>query len=263
MKINSEPAPKLHHDGGNQPEPPLREGSHHPLAMLLTLCSIAGLILLSWFWLSRPRLSYLPYALGMILLGSLPFYARFEGRRPPARELALLGVFIALAVAGRALFFFLPQIKPMAALISIGAIAMGPAAGFIIGSTAGLVSNLFFGQGLWTPFQMMGYGLVSLLMGWLFAPGRLPRRRGLLALVSALATTVIYGLLVDSSSVLLLGAGLTAPVVAGIYLAGLPFNLVHGASTALFMFWLAPTMLEKLERVSRKYGFSGQSDRQF
>lgn len=223
---------------------------------LISLLSVILLAVISLIWLSRPRDSYLPFALTIMFAGSVPFYAHFEGRKPPARELALMAIIIALAVAGRALFMLLPQVKPMAAIVSIGAVALGPAAGFIIGSAAGLVSNFFFGQGLWTPFQMMGYGLVCVVMGLLFAPGRLPRRRWPLAITAGFLTTLIYGFIVDSSSVLLLGAGLGPQAVLGIYLAGVPFNLVHGAATTLFMAWLGPVMLKRMERIHTRYGLS-------
>ncbi len=91
----------------------------------------------------------------------LPFFARFEGRRPQARELVLLAVMTAFAVAGRVAFYWAPQFKPVCAIVILTAVAFNAEAGFITGAAAGLISNMFFGQGPWTPWQMFGFGLVG------------------------------------------------------------------------------------------------------
>mgnify|MGYP006914184194 CR=1 FL=1 len=52
----------------------------------------------------------------IILEAMLPFIMVFEKRKPQARELVLISALCALAVAGRAAFFMLPQFKPVAAV---------------------------------------------------------------------------------------------------------------------------------------------------
>ena len=111
------------------------------------------------------------YLTSLLLVGLMfvPFVLRFEGRRPQARELVLLSTMTALAVAGRAAFYWLPQCKPVCAIVILTAVAFTPEAGFVTGAAAGLISNFFFGQGPWTPWQMLGFGLVGFLGGVLFA----------------------------------------------------------------------------------------------
>ena len=111
------------------------------------------------------------YLTSLLLVGLMfvPFVLRFEGRRPQARELVLLATMTALAVAGRAAFYWLPQCKPVCAIVILTAVAFTPEAGFVTGAAAGLISNFFFGQGPWTPWQMLGFGLVGFLGGVLFA----------------------------------------------------------------------------------------------
>ena len=101
------------------------------------------------------------YLTSLLLVGLMfvPFVLRFEGRRPQARELVLLATMTALAVAGRAAFYWLPQCKPVCAIVILTAVAFTPEAGFVTGAAAGLISNFFFGQGPWTPWQMLGFGL--------------------------------------------------------------------------------------------------------
>ena len=111
------------------------------------------------------------YLTSLLLVGLMfvPFVLRFEGRRPQARELVLLATMTALAVAGRAAFYWLAQCKPVCAIVILTAVAFTPEAGFVTGAAAGLISNFFFGQGPWTPWQMLGFGLVGFLGGVLFA----------------------------------------------------------------------------------------------
>ena len=101
----------------------------------------------------------------VIVLVMLPFMLAFEGRRPQARELVLITVMIALAVAGRAAFFMVPQFKPMVALVIIAGVALGAESGFVTGSLSAFISNFIFGQGPWTPWQMFRAGLIGFLAG--------------------------------------------------------------------------------------------------
>ena len=81
------------------------------------------------------------YLTSLLLVGLMfvPFVLRFEGRRPQARELVLLATMTALAVAGRAAFYWLPQCKPVCAIVILTAVAFTPEAGFVTGAAAGLM----------------------------------------------------------------------------------------------------------------------------
>jgi uncharacterized membrane protein len=199
------------------------------------------------------------YAVSMIviLLVMAPFILAFEGRRPQARELVLIAVMVALAVVGRAAFFMLPQFKPMVALVIIAGVALGAESGFLTGSLSAFVSNFMFGQGPWTPWQMFALGLIGFLAGLLFSKGRLSVRRLPLCVFGGLSALILYGFIVDTSSVLLMTNLISWQSAVAIYLAGVPFNLVHAVATVIFLFILAPFMIKKLERVREKYGLLG------
>lgn len=68
---------------------------------------------------------------------------------------------------------------------------------------------------------------------------------------------LIYGPIVDTSSVLYGMGAMNARAFGAVYLAGVPFNFVHAVSTALFLFFLADPMGKKLARILRKYGIAG------
>ena len=194
----------------------------------------------------------LSLALVIVALGL--FALNFERRRPRPRELVLIAVLIALAVASRAAFFMLPQVKPTMAVIIVAGIVLDARNGFAIGALSGLVSNFIFGQGPWTPWQMLGFGLVGGLAGLLFADGRLPRNRWLIAAGGGLATFIIYGLLADTSSVLLFTQSFNLRTAWPVYVAGIPFNAIHAASTVVFLALFGPPLIYALTRVRKKYG---------
>jgi energy-coupling factor transport system substrate-specific component len=112
--------------------------------------------------------NYYLFSIGIILAALAVMVARFEGHKPRAREIVTLAVMCALCVAGRAAFFMLPSFKPVAAIVIIAGVALGAESGFLVGTLAAFVSNFIFGQGPWTPFQMIGFGLVGLFAGLLF-----------------------------------------------------------------------------------------------
>jgi energy-coupling factor transport system substrate-specific component len=233
--------------------------------------------------------SYYAVSLAIIVLSMLPFALVFEGRKPHARELVIIAVMVALTVAGRAAFFMTPQFKPVAALVIISGAALGAESGFVIGALSGFVSNFIFGQGPWTPWQMFAFGVIGFISGLIFkrlsatignpggpgaaGPGagsrtegprlgwdvRARRRAGrlriaLLCVFGFVVTFVLYGLLVDTSAAVMFSSSLTKSALIAAYISGIPFNLVHAISTVVFLAILARPMIEKLERVKKKYG---------
>ena len=197
---------------------------------------------------------YLFISLLVLLECMLPFFLAFEGRKPQARELVLIAVLCALAIAGRSAFAALPQIKPVLALVIISGVALGGETGFIVGAVTMLVSNIYFGQGAWTPWQMFAAGLIGLLAGVLFQKGLLSRNRGALCVFGFIVTILIYGGVMNFSSIVLSHAVMNRETVIAFYVQGLPFDIIHALSTAVFLFFLAEPMLEKLDRVKTKYG---------
>ena len=186
----------------------------------------------------------------------VPFLLAFENRKPQARELVVIAVLCAISVAGRAALFMLPGFKPVAALVILSGVAFGGETGFLVGAMSMLTSNVLFGQGPWTPFQMFAMGLIGFLAGVCFQKGLLRAGRAPLAIFGAVSVVLIYGGLMNPASAILYQPNLSWSVLKAYYLTGFPFDLVHAAATALFLWFGAEPMLEKLERVKRKYGLT-------
>jgi energy-coupling factor transport system ATP-binding protein len=190
----------------------------------------------------------------IILETMLPFALVFESRKPQARELVVIAVLCAIAVAGRAAFFMLPQFKPVVALVIIAGVAFGGEAGFLVGAMTGFVSNFFFVQGPWTPYQMFAFGAIGFLSGVLFRKGLLRRTPASLAVYGAFITFLVYGGIMNPASVMIYQNAPTGRMLLIAYLQGIPFDLVHAAATMTFLAVIARPMLEKLDRIKLKYG---------
>lgn len=197
---------------------------------------------------------YLIISLALLVLGMLPFFMIFEDRKPQARELIVIAVLIALAVAGRGAFFMLPQFKPVAAIVIISAIAFGPETGFLVGCGSALVSNIFFSQGPWTPWQMFAFGMVGFVAGLFYHWGWLRTNRISLALFGFFSIFLIYGLIMNPASLLLFSPVLMKQALIAVFISGAPMDLVHAFSTVFFLVLLAKPFLEKLQRIKVKYG---------
>jgi energy-coupling factor transport system ATP-binding protein len=190
----------------------------------------------------------------IVLQTMLPFALVFESRKPQARELVIIAVLCAIAVAGRMAFFMLPQFKPAVAIIIIAGIAFGAESGFLVGALTAFVSNMFFGHGPWTPWQMFAFGIIGFLAGILFQKGLLSRKTISLAIFGGLATFFIYGGILNPASVLIAQPNPTLEMFVAYYIQAIPFDLTHAAATVLFLAIIAKPMLEKLERIKVKYG---------
>ena len=184
----------------------------------------------------------------------LPFFLIFEGRKLQARELVLIAVLVALNVAGRAAFFMLPEFKPVVAMTILAGVAFGGETGFLVGAMTMLVSNMLFSQGPWTPWQMFAMGIIGWLAGVLYQKGVLRRGRLSLCIYGVIASTVIFGGIMNPASALMWPNTINWKIIMSYYITGIPVDLVRAAATFIFLWLGAEPMLEKLDRIKVKYG---------
>lgn len=196
---------------------------------------------------------YLFIALLVLLECMIPFFAGFEGRKPPVSKIVLLAVLCAIGVAGRVAFAMLPQFKPVTAVTIIAGAVFGGEAGFMVGALTMLVSNMLFGQGPWTPWQMAAMGLIGLLAGVLFSKASRPNVV-LLCIYGFLAAVILYGGIMNPASAVMAGIPLNLSVLLAYWASGFPLDLVHGVATILFLAIGAVPLIKKLERAKLKFG---------
>lgn len=215
-----------------------------------------ALVIAGKFFLDNKH--YYISAVVLMLLAAVPFFIKFGKKNVGARELTVMASIAAAAVASRAAFYALPQVKPMCAVIIIAASAFGGETGFMLGALSVFLSNFIFGQGLWTPFQMFGMALTAYLCGKLFYKTKLGKNKIAVSLLGGAICFAVYGFIVDLSSVFMMSADYSLKSVLAIFASGAPFNLIHGATTAVLLFIGYVPIMEKLERVRIKYALFGE-----
>ena len=179
------------------------------------------------------------------------FFASFEASRPALRQIMPTVVLAALAAAGRVLFAPIPDFKPVSAICILAGAVFGRRSGFLVGALAALVSNFFFGQGPWTPWQMYAWGLVGYLAGVLADRGWLDRLPVLYAY--GFLSALLYGLLLNGWYVIGFVQPFSWSAALVAFGAALPFDATHGVATVVFLAALYVPWRKKLERIKRKY----------
>lgn len=218
-------------------------------SVLIPLILIAAVAATVWLGAAVfPRRAYYLTATAILLECMAACFIAFSRRGVSARRLAVIAVLCALGVAGRAAFFWLPEVKPVLALAILAGAGLGGEAGFTVGAVTMLVSNIMFGQGPWTPWQMFAAGVCGLLGGFSNRCEFL-RRRAALAALGAVLAVVVYGGIVNPSAAFIWGGeGLTFGVIASYWLSGLPMDVLHAFATAAFLWALSEPVLGALER---------------
>ncbi|QEH70023.1 ECF transporter S component [Cellulosilyticum sp. WCF-2] len=229
------------------------------IAALMILIFIPLTIYFGIYYLNDRK--YYIISMLIIIETMIPFIMVFESRKPQAREIIIIAVLCAIAVAGRTVFFMLPQFKPVVSIVIIAGLCFGGETGFLVGAVSGFVSNFFAGQGPWTPWQMFGFGIIGFLAGVLFQKGILRRNKIALCLFGGITTFFIYGFLLNTASILMVQSTITWEMIMLACLRGIPFDLIHALSTMFFLWLIADPMIEKLDRIKLKYGLVDPQNR--
>ena len=215
------------------------------LSVLIPALLIPSVVLAGAFLPGKS--SCLWVSLAVAVLSLLLFVAGFEKKEIGTRRAVLVSVMIALCIVGRLIPFF----KPVTALVVLCAVYLGAQAGFYTGALAALLSNFIFGQGPWTPFQMLAWGLIGLFAGILAKP--LHKSRVLLLLYGAFAG-IAYSAVMDVWSVLWATGSPDPAAYLAALVTALPHTALYVASNLLFLWLCAKPIGDKLQRIKIKYG---------
>lgn len=186
-------------------------------------------------------------SLAVAVSALLLFAAGFEKKSTGTRRMVIVAVMVALCFAGR----FIPFLKPIAALTIITALYLGGEAGFLVGSLSAILSNFYFGQGPWTAFQMLAWGLIGFFAGLL--ADKLLKSRALLLIYGA-AAGLAYSFIMDIWTVLWYNQGFDVKLYLAALVTAIPYTTSYAVSNVLFLYLLAKPFGEKLNRIKVKYG---------
>lgn len=182
----------------------------------------------------------------------LPFFVRFEIREISVREIVMLAMLAAIAAIGRVPFASLPSVQPTSFVIIMAGIVFGAESGFIVGAVAAIVSNVFLGQGPWTPWQMYAWGMMGMSAGLLRNMWWMKKLWG--KAVFGFVWGYLFGWFMNMWIIVGNLESLTWEFFIGIYVASLYFDLAHGLSNVVFLIVFGASWIKILERFQKKYG---------
>jgi energy-coupling factor transport system substrate-specific component len=192
---------------------------------------------------------------GVLLAG----FAWYERSRPPSQVVALVAALAALAIVGRIAFAAFANVKPTTDVVIFSGYALGGAPGFAVGALAALVSNFWFGQGPWTPWQMAGWGMCGAI-GALFALGvRNAGRFGLAAICGLCA--LLYGALLNFSLMATYGGDLSWKQFVVLEGRAVSFEVAHLVGNVVLALIAGPAMVRMLVRFRERFEWSRRAPR--
>ena len=193
---------------------------------------------------------YVLVAAGIAALSFIPVFLSFEKGRHNERELLVIACMTVLSVLSREIFMLVPHFKPVTAMIIITAIAFGKEAGFLTGALTALLSNIFFGQGPWTPFQMCAWGLTGLISGLIFGNGKTNLFK---LILTGIVSGIGFSFFMDIYTALSLGSFSFSVYLAAL-LSAAPVTAIYCFSNVVFLLLLSKPLLKILTRIKTKYG---------
>ena len=208
--------------------------------VLIPAAAVSGVLLFD-------EQKHLIVSLTVAVLSLLLFYTGFEKKSTGTRRMVLVAIMTAISVLGR----FIPFFKPITAITVITAMYLGSEAGFLVGSLSALISNFYFGQGPWTAFQMLSWGLIGWIAG-LFAM-QLKKSR-IMLYIYGLLSGIMFSLIMDIWTVLWYNAGFDKKLYIASITAAIPHTILYAVSNLIFLYVLAKPFGEKMERIKLKYG---------
>ncbi|MCD8188056.1 MAG: ECF transporter S component [Ruminococcus sp.] len=204
----------------------------------------AVLLVLAGAYMFRER-HYTIISLLVAAAACVGFAFAFERRELTSRYAVLVAVMTALSIVGRFIFAPLPAFKPITAIVILSGMYLTAEGGFLTGTLTALISNMYFGHGVWTPFQMLAWGMIGLMAG-VFA-NQLKKSRLLLIAFGAL-TGVFYSWVMDIWTVLWYNEGFDLGLYKAALITAIPFTVTYAVSNVIFLLLIGGSFGRKLGR---------------
>jgi len=198
--------------------------------------------------------NYLLFSFGFLVLTLGVYFWRFERSQHNSREVVFIAIICALAVVGRIIFAALPAVKPELFILIMGAMVSGPETGFLMGTIIALTSNMYFGQGVWTPWQMFALGIIGLVSG-LMVNKQIPKW---LLVVWGFASGFLMGWIMDIYYILGFVNPITVKSILTSVAASFYFDFVHALFTAVLLLLVGQRWIKIFSSYKQKYNLFKQ-----
>jgi energy-coupling factor transport system substrate-specific component len=211
----------------------------------ILLAALATLGASAWAALDSERggLALLLAALAALIAG----FAWHEGGTSSVMDIALVATLAGVAAAGRLVLAPVPGVQPATVIVVVAGVALGPRRGFAVGALAALASNFFLGQGVWTPWQMLAWGLCGVVGG--------------------LAAPLLRGRVALAAGCFVLGLGFSSLMDVWEWYSfyphtwqaftvqmsrGFPFSMAHAIGNVIIALAIGPELRRVIERYERR-----------
>lgn len=225
------------------------------MARSRTYLTVVSIIILVLLVVSIAFFNYNAYLLvSFVIIGCimLPFFARFEIREVAVREIVILAMLAAIAAVSRVPFAGLPSVQPTSFVIIMVGLVFGAESGFIVGAVAAVVSNIFLGQGPWTPWQMYAWGMMGMSAGLLRNTWWMGKMWG--KCLFGFLWGYVFGWFMNMWIIVSNLENFTWDFFVGIYVSSIYFDLAHGLSNVFFLIVFGASWIKILQRFKKKYG---------
>lgn len=213
------------------------------LLFLTPVCVVSGMFIFS-------EKQYIFSILIVSALSVTAFLLRLEKNKTDVEKAVIIAVMTALSILSRVAFQFTPSFKPVTAMVIITGMYLGKEAGFMCGAFTALLSNFIFGQGPWTPFQMLSWGIIGVIASMM---SNILKKNVILTSIIGGLFGILYSLLMDIYSVLWIDSTFVLSRYIALVATSLPVTITYVVSTIIFLLVLTKPVEKQLDRVMKKY----------
>lgn len=202
--------------------------------------------------MSQPQADYFWLSLFLLVIICLPIFYEFQERQLSSRELVMIALLGAMSAIARIPFAPLPSVQPSSFMIMVAALVLGPYNGFVVGAMTALVSNIFLGQGPWTIWQVVAWGMMGFFTGLL--RGTIFMQNKHLRAFTGFVFGILFGWFMNLWVILSLQVTFSWEVIGLYYASSILFDLAHGFSNLIFLYLFSDSFIKILQRFKLKYG---------
>ena len=193
------------------------------------------------------NLDYAIYIFIMFVLCDIYFISGYERKNIGVRRLIVCAIMISICIVGR----FIPLFNPIACITILTAINLGAESGFLVGSMSILLSNFFYGQGPYTPFQMFAFGFIGFIAGHI---GQILKNNYFALILYSIFSGILYSNIMDIWTVLWYNDTFDLSLYIKALYTAIPFTILYSTSNLFFILILNKPFSHKFDRIKLKYG---------
>lgn len=163
-----------------------------------------------------------------------------------AKSIAIIGLLSSLAAVSRFFFSSIPSVQPSSFIIIMTGIVFGGSFGGLTGALCAVVSNILLGQGPWTLFQIVCWGLMGLTADWF---SKLTNRNIIALSIFGFIWGMVFGWIMNIWYAI---GDLNWVTYISACIASLNFDLAHALTNMLLITLFGRQCINILEKTRKK-----------